>query len=104
MTGFSFIHFVIILLLLLIITIVLSLQTLLESMVDAAESLCPHVMKRSHLRSELVKASAAKTVVPLSFVSKTLLEQSGVDIVNKIRCVCVCMCVRCIETCSAARL
>ncbi|XP_019119247.2 F-actin-uncapping protein LRRC16A isoform X6 [Larimichthys crocea] len=60
------------------------LQTLLESMVGAAESLCPHVMKRSNLRPELMKASSAKMVVPKSFVTKTLLEQSGVDIINKI--------------------
>ncbi|XP_034553770.1 F-actin-uncapping protein LRRC16A-like isoform X2 [Notolabrus celidotus] len=60
------------------------LQTLLESMVEAAESLCPHVMKRSNLRPELMKASSAKMVVPKSFVTKTLLEQSGVDIINKI--------------------
>uniref|UniRef100_A0A3P8UVS6 Capping protein regulator and myosin 1 linker 1 n=1 Tax=Cynoglossus semilaevis TaxID=244447 RepID=A0A3P8UVS6_CYNSE len=60
------------------------LQTLLESMVDTAESLCPHVIKRSSLRSELLKASANKIVVPKSFVAKTLLEQSGVDIINKI--------------------
>ncbi|XP_044063122.1 F-actin-uncapping protein LRRC16A-like isoform X2 [Siniperca chuatsi] len=60
------------------------LQTLLESMVDAAESLCPHVMKRSNLRPELMKTSSAKMVVPKSFVTKTLLEQSGVDIINKI--------------------
>lgn len=66
-----------------------SFQTLLESMMDAAESLCPHVMKRSSLRPELMKASSAKMVVPKSFVTKTLLEQSGVDIVNKIRWVCV---------------
>lgn len=69
---------------------------------DTAESLCPHVMKRSHLRAELVKASAAKTVVPKSFVSKTLLEQSGVDIVNKIRYVCVRLCVRSLKMCSTA--
>lgn len=55
---------------------------------DAAESLCPHVMKRSNLRTELIKASSAKMVVPKSFVTKTLLEQSGVDIINKIRQVC----------------
>uniref|UniRef100_A0A3Q4I7L3 Capping protein regulator and myosin 1 linker 1 n=1 Tax=Neolamprologus brichardi TaxID=32507 RepID=A0A3Q4I7L3_NEOBR len=60
------------------------LQTLLETMVDAAESLCPHVMKKSNLRVELMKASSARMVVPKSFVSKTLLEQSGVDIINKI--------------------
>ncbi|XP_051921660.1 F-actin-uncapping protein LRRC16A-like isoform X2 [Hippocampus zosterae] len=61
------------------------LQSLLESMMDAAESLCPHVMKRSNLRSDLVKASSAKMVVPKSFVTKTLLDQSGIDIINKIR-------------------
>uniref|UniRef100_A0A674P5V6 Capping protein regulator and myosin 1 linker 1 n=1 Tax=Takifugu rubripes TaxID=31033 RepID=A0A674P5V6_TAKRU len=60
------------------------LQSLLELMVDAAESLCPHVMKRTNLRTELIQASSSKMVVPKSFVTKTLLEQSGVDIVNKI--------------------
>lgn len=65
----------------------LSIQTLLVSMVDTAESLCPHVMRRSNLRTELMKTSSAKMVVPKNFVSKTLLEQSGVDIINKIRCV-----------------
>ncbi|XP_041843062.1 F-actin-uncapping protein LRRC16A-like isoform X2 [Melanotaenia boesemani] len=60
------------------------LQTLLESMMDAAESMCPHVLKRSNLRPELMKASSAKMLVPKSFVTKTLLEQSGVDIINKI--------------------
>lgn len=60
------------------------LQTLLETMVDAAERLCPHVMKKSHLRAELLKASSSKMLVPKSFVTKTLLEQSGIDIINKI--------------------
>ncbi|XP_061531184.1 F-actin-uncapping protein LRRC16A-like isoform X1 [Phycodurus eques] len=60
------------------------LQSLLESMMDAAESVCPHVMKRSNLRSDLMKASSTKMVVPKSFVTKTLLEQSGIDIINKI--------------------
>ncbi|XP_061675967.1 F-actin-uncapping protein LRRC16A-like [Syngnathoides biaculeatus] len=60
------------------------LQSLLESMMDAAESLCPHVMKRCNLRSDLIKASSTKMVVPKSFVTKTLLEQSGIDIINKI--------------------
>lgn len=61
------------------------LQTMLVSMVDAAESLCPHVMKRSNLRQDLMKAAAGRMTVPCSFVSTTLLEQSGVDIINKIR-------------------
>nr|XP_046273541.1 F-actin-uncapping protein LRRC16A isoform X2 [Scatophagus argus] len=60
------------------------LQTMLESMVDAAEGLCPHVMKRSGLRQELLKAGGGRMTVPRSFVTTTLLEQSGVDIVNKI--------------------
>uniref|UniRef100_A0A6Q2YSC5 CARMIL C-terminal domain-containing protein n=1 Tax=Esox lucius TaxID=8010 RepID=A0A6Q2YSC5_ESOLU len=60
------------------------LQALLESMMDAAEGLCPHVMKKTNLRQDLIKASTAKMVVPRSFVKNTLLEQSGVDIINKI--------------------
>uniref|UniRef100_A0AAZ3RZI8 CARMIL C-terminal domain-containing protein n=1 Tax=Oncorhynchus tshawytscha TaxID=74940 RepID=A0AAZ3RZI8_ONCTS len=60
------------------------LQGLLESMVDAAEGLCPHVMRKTNLRQDLIKASTAKMVVPRSFVKNTLLEQSGVDIINKI--------------------
>ncbi|KAM6974904.1 F-actin-uncapping protein LRRC16A isoform 2-T2 [Tautogolabrus adspersus] len=60
------------------------LQTMLVSMVDAADSLCPHVMKRSGLRQELLKAGAGRMSVPRSFITTTLLEQSGVDIINKI--------------------
>ncbi|MEQ2183729.1 hypothetical protein GOODEAATRI_000993, partial [Goodea atripinnis] len=63
------------------------LQTMLVSMVDAAEGLCPHVMKRSGLRQELLRAGAGRMTIPCSFVTNTLLEQSGVDIINKIRCV-----------------
>nr|XP_023669739.1 F-actin-uncapping protein LRRC16A-like isoform X3 [Paramormyrops kingsleyae] len=60
------------------------LQSLLESMVGAAEGLCPHVMKRPDLRQELRLAGVGKAVVPRSFVRDTLLEESGVDIINKI--------------------
>ncbi|XP_023200702.1 F-actin-uncapping protein LRRC16A-like [Xiphophorus maculatus] len=60
------------------------LQTMLVSMVDAAEGLCPHVMKRSGLRQELLKAAAGRMTIPCSFITNTLLEQSGVDIINKI--------------------
>ncbi|XP_041932944.1 F-actin-uncapping protein LRRC16A [Alosa sapidissima] len=60
------------------------LQNLLQSMVDAAESLCPNVMKKPNLRQKLVRASASKMAVPRDFVSTTLLEQSAVDIINKI--------------------
>lgn len=60
-------------------------QSLLESMVDAAGSLCPHVMRKPNLRQDLMKACTGKMVVPRSFVKNTLLEQSGIDIINKIR-------------------
>ncbi|XP_043995255.1 F-actin-uncapping protein LRRC16A [Gambusia affinis] len=60
------------------------LQTMLVSMVDAAEGLCPHVMKRSGLRQELLKAATGRMTIPCSFVTNTLLEQSGMDIINKI--------------------
>uniref|UniRef100_A0A3B4YAV0 Capping protein regulator and myosin 1 linker 1 n=1 Tax=Seriola lalandi dorsalis TaxID=1841481 RepID=A0A3B4YAV0_SERLL len=60
------------------------LQTMLVSMVDAAEGLCPLVMKRSSLRQELLRAGAGRMTIPRSFVTTTLLEQSGVDIINKI--------------------
>ncbi|KAJ8394632.1 hypothetical protein AAFF_G00044350 [Aldrovandia affinis] len=60
------------------------LQNLLEAMVDAAEGLCPHVMKRTNLRQDLIKASTGKMVIPRSFIKDTLLQQSGIDIINKI--------------------
>uniref|UniRef100_A0A6Q2WX94 CARMIL C-terminal domain-containing protein n=1 Tax=Esox lucius TaxID=8010 RepID=A0A6Q2WX94_ESOLU len=61
-----------------------TVQTLLQLMVETAEGVCPHVMKRSNLHQELVKGSTARITVPRSFITKTLLEQSGVDIINKI--------------------
>nr|XP_024425756.2 F-actin-uncapping protein LRRC16A [Desmodus rotundus] len=60
------------------------LKALLESMVDAAESLCPHVLKKAHLRQDLLQASTEKLSIPRTFVKNVLLEQSGVDILNKI--------------------
>uniref|UniRef100_A0A8C5NUW5 Capping protein regulator and myosin 1 linker 1 n=1 Tax=Jaculus jaculus TaxID=51337 RepID=A0A8C5NUW5_JACJA len=60
------------------------LKGLLESMVDAAESLCPNVMKKAHIRQDLLHASAEKVSVPRAFVRNVLLEQSGIDILNKI--------------------
>ncbi|KAK1328828.1 hypothetical protein QTO34_010997 [Cnephaeus nilssonii] len=60
------------------------LKALLESMVDAAESLCPNVMRKAHIRQDLIHASSEKLSVPRTFVKNVLLEQSGVDILNKI--------------------
>ncbi|XP_077447520.1 F-actin-uncapping protein LRRC16A-like isoform X2 [Stigmatopora argus] len=60
------------------------LETTLASMLEAASSLCPHAMKSSGLRSQLLTAGAARMSVPRSFITKTLLEQTGVDILNKI--------------------
>lgn len=59
---------------------------MLVMMVDAAERLCPHVMASRNLRQELLKAGAARMTIPHSFISSTLLDQSGMDIINKIRC------------------
>ncbi|XP_076186240.1 F-actin-uncapping protein LRRC16A isoform X5 [Aptenodytes patagonicus] len=60
------------------------LKTLLESMVDAAENLCPNVMKKTRIREDLIEASTEKISIPRTFVKNVLLEQSGIDILNKI--------------------
>nr|XP_033790380.1 F-actin-uncapping protein LRRC16A isoform X3 [Geotrypetes seraphini] len=60
------------------------LKALLESMVDAAEDLCPNVMKKAHIRQDLIQASTEKISIPRTFVKNVLLEQSGIDIFNKI--------------------
>ncbi|KAM5300468.1 F-actin-uncapping protein LRRC16A isoform 2-T2 [Ctenodactylus gundi] len=60
------------------------LKALLESMVDAAEDLCPNVMRKAHIRQDLIHASTEKISIPRTFVKNVLLEQSGIDILNKI--------------------
>ncbi|KAM6176501.1 F-actin-uncapping protein LRRC16A isoform 2-T2 [Erethizon dorsatum] len=60
------------------------LKVLLESMVDAAENLCPNVMRKAHIRQDLIHASTEKISIPRTFVKNVLLEQSGIDILNKI--------------------
>ncbi|XP_021070971.1 F-actin-uncapping protein LRRC16A isoform X6 [Mus pahari] len=60
------------------------LKGLLESMVDAAETLCPNVMRKAHIRQDLIHASTEKISIPRTFVKNVLLEQSGIDILNKI--------------------
>lgn len=57
-------------------------------MVDAAEDLCPNVMKKANIRQDLIQASTEKISIPRTFVKNVLLEQSGIDILNKIRYVC----------------
>lgn len=54
-------------------------------MVDAAENLCPNVMKKARIREDLIDASTEKISIPRTFVKNVLLEQSGIDILNKIR-------------------
>ena len=48
-----------------------ALQALLESMVDAAENLCPNVMRKAHIRQDLIHASTEKISIP-----RTLLKMS----------------------------
>nr|AAR96060.1 CARMIL [Mus musculus] len=60
------------------------LKDWLESMVDAAETLCPNVMRKAHIRQDLIHASTEKISIPRTFVKNVLLEQSGIDILNKI--------------------
>ncbi|KAJ0003819.1 hypothetical protein NQD34_008917 [Periophthalmus magnuspinnatus] len=60
------------------------LQSLLEQMVSSAQTLCPHVMQRSALRQELLLRGGQKKTISENFICSTLLEQSGVDIINKI--------------------
>ncbi|XP_038627078.1 F-actin-uncapping protein LRRC16A isoform X1 [Tachyglossus aculeatus] len=60
------------------------LKELLESMVDAAETLCPNVLEKAQVRRDLIGASTGKISIPQAFVKSVLLEQSGIDILNKI--------------------
>ncbi|XP_078270786.1 F-actin-uncapping protein LRRC16A-like [Rhinoraja longicauda] len=60
------------------------LKMMLESMVDAVEGLCPYVMRKAHLRQNLIEATSGKVCIPRAFIKNVLLEQSGIDILNKI--------------------
>uniref|UniRef100_A0A8C5MQY3 Capping protein regulator and myosin 1 linker 1 n=1 Tax=Leptobrachium leishanense TaxID=445787 RepID=A0A8C5MQY3_9ANUR len=60
------------------------LKQLLEAMVDAAVELCPNAMKKANIREDLIQASTEKLSIPRHFVKNVLLEQSGIDILNKI--------------------
>uniref|UniRef100_A0A9J7X346 CARMIL C-terminal domain-containing protein n=1 Tax=Cyprinus carpio carpio TaxID=630221 RepID=A0A9J7X346_CYPCA len=60
------------------------LQGLLVSMLDTAQSVCPHIMQQARLREDLLRASEGRTSVSKAFITSTLLEQSAFDIINKI--------------------
>ncbi|XP_057197350.1 F-actin-uncapping protein LRRC16A-like [Triplophysa rosa] len=60
------------------------LQSLFVSMLDTAESVCPHVMQKSGLRDDVLSNSKERMSVPQDFITSTLLEQSAIDIINKI--------------------
>ncbi|XP_067280931.1 F-actin-uncapping protein LRRC16A [Pseudorasbora parva] len=60
------------------------LQSLLVSMLDTAQSVCPQVMQQVSVREQLLQASEGRTSVSKAFITATLLEQSAFDIINKI--------------------
>uniref|UniRef100_A0A672LR49 CARMIL C-terminal domain-containing protein n=1 Tax=Sinocyclocheilus grahami TaxID=75366 RepID=A0A672LR49_SINGR len=60
------------------------LQGLLVSMLDTAQSVCPHIMQQARLREDLLRASEGRMSVSKAFITSTLLEQSAFDIINKI--------------------
>ncbi|XP_051948611.1 F-actin-uncapping protein LRRC16A-like [Xyrauchen texanus] len=59
------------------------LQSMLLSMLDTAASVCPHMMQKASLR-DLLHTTEGKMSVTQAFITSTLLEQSAIDIINKI--------------------
>ncbi len=55
------------------------------SMLDTAQSVCPHIMQQARMHEDLLRASEGRTSVSKAFITSTLLEQSAIDIINKIR-------------------
>ncbi|MGH0157307.1 UNVERIFIED_CONTAM: hypothetical protein FKN15_033265, partial [Acipenser sinensis] len=57
------------------------LKTQLESMVDAAERLCPHVMMKTNIRHDLIEASTEKMSIPRTFAEH--LTRRGTPLVHQ---------------------
>uniref|UniRef100_A0A4W3JRB8 CARMIL C-terminal domain-containing protein n=1 Tax=Callorhinchus milii TaxID=7868 RepID=A0A4W3JRB8_CALMI len=62
-----------------------SSQTLVQSLLDSTKSLCPNTLQKASVQEQLVNPVLSKISIPQNFVKSAIIEQAGLEIVNKLR-------------------
>uniref|UniRef100_UPI00398EC8AE capping protein, Arp2/3 and myosin-I linker protein 2 n=1 Tax=Pristiophorus japonicus TaxID=55135 RepID=UPI00398EC8AE len=60
------------------------IQTLIQSLLESTSSLCPNVLQKTNNQEQLVSRVSGKIFIPKDFARSVIMEQAGIEIVNKL--------------------
>ncbi|XP_078400309.1 capping protein, Arp2/3 and myosin-I linker protein 2 isoform X2 [Cetorhinus maximus] len=60
------------------------IQTLIQSFVNSTSILCPNVLQKANIQEQLVNIVSGKIFIPKDFTRSVIIEQAGLEIVNKL--------------------
>ncbi|XP_007887782.1 capping protein, Arp2/3 and myosin-I linker protein 2 [Callorhinchus milii] len=63
----------------------MEIETLVQSLLDSTKSLCPNTLQKASVQEQLVNPVLSKISIPQNFVKSAIIEQAGLEIVNKLR-------------------
>ncbi|XP_067905623.1 capping protein, Arp2/3 and myosin-I linker protein 2 isoform X2 [Heterodontus francisci] len=60
------------------------IQALIHSLMKSTSSLCPNVLQKANIQEQLVNKVSSKILIPKDFARSVIIEQAGLEIVNKL--------------------
>ncbi|XP_038661921.1 LOW QUALITY PROTEIN: capping protein, Arp2/3 and myosin-I linker protein 2 [Scyliorhinus canicula] len=60
------------------------IQTLIQSLMKSTSILCPHVLQKVNIQEQITNKVFDKLVIPKDFTRSVIVEQAGLEIVNKL--------------------
>ncbi|XP_078067073.1 capping protein, Arp2/3 and myosin-I linker protein 2 [Mustelus asterias] len=60
------------------------IQTLIQSLMKSTSILCPNVLQKVNIEEQIVNKVFGKIIVPKDFTRSVIIEQAGLEIVNKL--------------------
>ncbi|XP_060693724.1 capping protein, Arp2/3 and myosin-I linker protein 2 isoform X2 [Hemiscyllium ocellatum] len=60
------------------------IQTLIQSLMKSTSMLCPNVMQKANIQEQLANKVSSKNFIPKDFTRSVIVEQAGLEIVNKL--------------------
>ncbi|XP_059507626.1 capping protein, Arp2/3 and myosin-I linker protein 2 [Stegostoma tigrinum] len=60
------------------------IQTLIQSLMKSTSMLCPNVLQKANIQEQLINKVSSKIFIPKDFIRSVIVEQAGLEIVNKL--------------------
>ncbi|XP_072403541.1 capping protein, Arp2/3 and myosin-I linker protein 2 [Chiloscyllium punctatum] len=60
------------------------IQTLIQSLMKSTSMLCPNVVQKANIQEQLANKVSSKNFIPKDFTRSVIVEQAGLEIVNKL--------------------